>query len=144
MLQPETRVCVVRPGVVYGKTGGAYAQMKLPFMFGVGGVIGSGQQHVPWIHVDDLAAVYVHLLETPACRGAYNGVAPLPAATNRDFTKALGKAMNRPTLIPVPAFALNLLLSPERAEMLLQSQQVCGLVLHMHSFFACCALLSRF
>jgi hypothetical protein len=88
-------------------------------------VIGSGEQVVPWIHVDDLAALYAHVLATPACSGAYNGVA-LRLATNADFTRALGAAMRRPTVIPLPGFVLKMLLSPERAEMLLQSQKVRG------------------
>jgi NAD dependent epimerase/dehydratase family enzyme len=91
-----------------------------------GGVLGSGSQFVPFIHVDDLASLYVHVLENPTCHGVYNGVAP-QFATNRDFTKALGAAMDRPTIFPVPKFALNLVFGKERASMLLQSQKVCQL-----------------
>jgi uncharacterized protein (TIGR01777 family) len=99
----NVRVCAVRPGVVYGPHGGAWAQMKLPFSLGVGGVLGSGTQFVPWIHVEDLARLYVHLLETESAHGPYNGVAP-SLATNRDFTKAVCAELTRPTLVPVPGF----------------------------------------
>jgi uncharacterized protein (TIGR01777 family) len=77
----------------------------LQFKLFVGGRLGSGEQWFPWVHVDDAVRAIRFLVENEAAHGAYNIVAP-QAATNNDYTKALGRVMNRPSLIPVPAFAL--------------------------------------
>eukprot|EP00455_Lapot_gusevi_P052237 TRINITY_DN7932_c0_g1_i2.p1 TRINITY_DN7932_c0_g1~~TRINITY_DN7932_c0_g1_i2.p1 ORF type:complete len:126 (-),score=15.79 TRINITY_DN7932_c0_g1_i2:104-481(-) len=97
--------------------------MKWPFFFGLGGPIGNGKQTTPWIHVNDLADLYAHILDTPTTHGAYNAVSP-QVVSNAEFTKALAKAMNRPAIFPVPAFVLKTLLGAERAGMLLDSQIV--------------------
>jgi uncharacterized protein (TIGR01777 family) len=79
--------------------------MLPPFRLGVGGPVAGGRQYMPWIHVDDLVALYVRAIDDPAWSGAYNGSAPEPV-TNRAFSKALGRALRRPAVAPVPALAL--------------------------------------
>ncbi|XP_062386569.1 epimerase family protein SDR39U1 [Sardina pilchardus] len=123
-----TRQVVVRPGAVLGRDGGAMKQMLTPFWFGLGGPLGSGRQPFPWIHVSDLAGIIAHALEpaTPLPSDqqvVLNGVAPTQA-TNYEFTKQLGSIMRRPTIIPVPGFALDVLLGTERAVILTQGQKV--------------------
>ncbi|XP_076151885.1 epimerase family protein SDR39U1 [Alosa pseudoharengus] len=123
-----TRQVVVRPGAVLGRDGGAMKQMLTPFWFGLGGPLGSGRQPFPWIHVSDLAGIIAHALEpaTPLSSDqpvVLNGVAPTQA-TNYEFTKQLGSIMRRPTIIPVPGFALDCLLGTERAVILTQGQKV--------------------
>ncbi|XP_030831872.1 epimerase family protein SDR39U1 [Strongylocentrotus purpuratus] len=117
------RRAVVRTAVVLGKTGGAMSQMKWPFYFGVGGIIGSGQQYFPWIHIDDIAGIFVHAIENESISGVLNGIAPNPV-TNHGFTKALGAAMWRPTLFPLPGFVVKGIFGDERAVMLLEGQKV--------------------
>ena len=116
------RVVNIRIGLVLGRGGGALGRMLPLFKLGLGGRLGSGKQWVPWIHIDDLVKLFVFAAENPALSGPVNGVSP-NAVTNRDFTKALGSAVKRPTLFPAPAFALRLGLGGF-AEVLLASQQV--------------------
>lgn len=116
------------PGAVLGRDGGAMKQMLTPFWFGLGGTLGSGRQPFPWIHVSDLAGIIAHALEptTPLPSDqpvVLNGVAPTQA-TNYEFTKELGRIMQRPTVIPVPGFVLDGLLGSERAVILTQGQKV--------------------
>lgn len=115
------RTVVVRIGVVLGH-GGALARMVPPFRLALGGRIGSGRQWMSWIHLDDLVALLAHALERDDVRGVLNGVAP-GAATNADFTAALGRAVGRPALVPVPALALQVALG-EMATVLLEGQHV--------------------
>ncbi|KAK1152019.1 epimerase family protein SDR39U1 [Acipenser oxyrinchus oxyrinchus] len=121
----DTRQVVVRAGAVLGKDGGAIQQMIWPFWLGLGGTLGSGCQPFPWIHVADVAGIITHALEsgTGVVSGVLNGVAPADD-TNATFTRALGSALRRPTLFPVPAFVVNTLLGRERAVILLQGQRV--------------------
>lgn len=114
------RLVVLRTGLVLGAEG-ALAKMLLPFRLGVGGRLGSGRQWMPWIHVDDWAALTARLITDPEAYGPFNLTAPEPV-TNADFTRALGRALGRPTLLPVPAFALRLVLG-EMAELLLTGQR---------------------
>jgi uncharacterized protein (TIGR01777 family) len=86
----------------------------------MGGKIGSGQQWFPWIHRTDLCRLIIFLLEDSRCSGPYNGAAPTPV-TNLEFTRALGKTLGKPTLLPVPGFALKLALG-EAAILLLGGQ----------------------
>ncbi|HEU4394214.1 MAG TPA: TIGR01777 family oxidoreductase [Planctomycetota bacterium] len=117
------RTVSVRIGVVLGKGGGALAKMLLPFKLGLGSPLGSGKQWMPWIHVDDLVGILLFCANDERMRGAVNGVAPAPA-TNRDFTKALGRALGRPTFLPaVPAGVLRLGMG-EFAQVLLDSQRI--------------------
>lgn len=116
------RVVVVRTGVVLGRTGGALAQMTLPFKLGAGGPIGLGRQFFPWIHLDDIVALYVTAMEHDRYRGALNGVAP-EVVRNRQFARALGAALHRPAFLPTPRFALRALFG-EAATVLFASQRV--------------------
>jgi len=119
----ETRCVQLRSGVVLGRTGGMVQQTILPFFFGLGGRMGSGQQAMPWIHVKDLADLTVHCLESPNCSGVYNAVAP-EVVTNNQFVKAFAGALNRPAIFPAPEFVFNLIFGKERASIVTQSQVV--------------------
>ncbi|HVS45410.1 MAG TPA: TIGR01777 family oxidoreductase [Verrucomicrobiae bacterium] len=101
------RVAIVRTGIALGSDGGALAKLLPPFRLGVGGIVGSGKQWMSWIHIDDLVAIY--LLAIDKVEGVVNASAPKPV-TNAEFTKTLGSVLHRPTLLPVPMFALRALL----------------------------------
>ncbi|HEY8278502.1 MAG TPA: TIGR01777 family oxidoreductase [Bdellovibrionota bacterium] len=116
------RVVIFRFGMVLGEQGGALAKMLPAFRLGLGGRLGNGRQWLSWIHIDDLVRALLFALDTVGASGVYNAVAPAPV-TNREFTRALGRALHRPAVLPVPAFALKLALG-EMAEMLLGSQRV--------------------
>jgi len=116
------RVCRVRIGVVLDRGGGALAKMLPAFRLGAGGRLGSGRHWFPWIHREDMAAICQWLLENPAAHGAYNCSAPHPV-TNAEFTRALGEALGRPTLLPMPEAALKLLFG-EMSELLLVSDRM--------------------
>ena len=116
------RVCRMRIGVVLDRAGGALAKMLPAFRMGAGGRLGSGQHWFPWIHREDIAAITQWLLENPAARGAYNASAPNPV-TNEAFTRALGRALGRPTVLPMPELALKLLFG-EMSELLLVSDRM--------------------
>jgi uncharacterized protein (TIGR01777 family) len=115
------RVVKVRVGVVLGSNGGALKKMLPAFKMGVGGRLGNGRQWMPWIHVADIAGIFRHAVES-SVTGVLNGCSP-GVVTNAEFTKALGHALGRPTLLPTPGFALKLLFG-EMAEMILDSQRV--------------------
>ena len=117
-----TRVALLRIGVVLGAGGGALGRMLLPFKLGLGGRLGDGTQWFPWVHLDDVTGMALTALSDTKWRGPFNVVSPEPA-TNAEFTKALGKALGRPTVFPVPAFALKLGLG-EMSSLLLGSQKV--------------------
>lgn len=103
------RLVIGRLGVVMGRQSDAFKQMKLVFQMGGGGKLGSGEQYWPWIHLKDVAGGIVFALENDAVDGLVNLVGPNPLK-NAEFTKILAKAVNRPAIIPVPAFALKLVL----------------------------------
>ncbi|MBI2380543.1 MAG: TIGR01777 family protein [Gammaproteobacteria bacterium] len=115
------RYAAVRTGLVLGP-GGALKAMLPAFRLGLGGPLGSGDQMMSWIHRDDLAGLFVHLLEREDLEGAFNGTAPTPVA-NRDFAQALGAALHRPAVLPMPGPVLRLLVG-EMAELLLTGQAV--------------------
>ena len=117
------RVVLLRFGVVLGRSGGALKQMLRPFQMGLGGRIGSGQQWMSWVALQDAAGAVEHAITNPSLRGAVNVVAPNPAR-NVDFTKALGAALHRPTLFPMPEFAVKLVLGEMGESLLLGSQRV--------------------
>lgn len=117
------RVVVLRIGVVLSPSGGALAQMLLPFKLGAGGRIGSGRQFWSWIAIDDLLGAILHALNTQALRGPVNAVAPNPV-TNLEFTKTLGRVLGRPTLFPMPAFAARLVFGQMAEELLLASARM--------------------
>jgi uncharacterized protein (TIGR01777 family) len=114
------RVVKLRIGVVLG-AGGALKQMLPPFKLGLGGPIGSGAHWMSWIHIDDLCGMILHALRDETVSGAVNGVAP-GACTNKDFSKALGRALSRPAFFPVPPFMLKLMFG-EVATVLTASQR---------------------
>src|SRR5258706_12979924 len=102
------RVVTPRIGVVLGRGGGALAQMLLPFRLGVGGRLGTGEQWMSWIALNDLVSLIEFAIEDVSLSGPMNAVAPNPV-TNAVFTRELAAALHRPALLPVPAFALNIL-----------------------------------
>ena len=115
------RVARLRIGMVLGKEGGALGRMLLPFRLGVGGRLGSGEQWMSWIHINDLVALIAFLMKESTVRGVFNATSPFPA-TNREFTRALAEAVHRPAIFPVPAFALKMMFG-EMSEVLLASQR---------------------
>lgn len=116
------RVVMVRIGLVLGLGGGLLAQVLLPFKMGVGGILGSGQQWMSWVHVDDVVGIVLHALENGEISGPLNATAPVPVR-NTEFTKTLGSVLRRPTLFPVPKFGLRLMMG-EFADFVLLSQNV--------------------
>jgi len=120
-LEAGVRTCIVRAGVVLGRGGGALARMLTPFKLGIGGPVGDGRQWFSWVHLDDLASLYLFLLEHEACSGFFNGTSPLPV-TMRDFARGLGRALHRPAVLPLPGVVLRLALG-EVSEVLLTGQR---------------------
>jgi len=116
------RVCLVRTGVVLDRDGGALLKMLPAFRMGVDGRLGSGRHYFPWIHRQDTASIYAWLLSRDEARGAYNASAPNPV-TNAEFTRALGGALGRPTVLPMPEPALRVLFG-EMSEILLVSDRM--------------------
>lgn len=114
------RVVLLRTGVVLAEDGGALAKMLPPFRRGVGGVLGSGRQWMPWITLDDEVEAVLHCLANGDVAGPVNAVAPEPA-TNAQFTRALGRVLRRPTLFRVPAAAARLAFGEMADELLLAS-----------------------
>jgi len=103
----QARVVTIRTGVVLDASGGALAKMLPPFKLGIGGPVAGGKQYLPWIHVDDLVGIYVAALDQD-WHGPFNATAPNPA-TNAEFSEAVGRALHRPAVLPVPGFALHAL-----------------------------------
>jgi len=112
----------IRTGIVLSTNGGALTKMLAPFKAGVGGKLGTGDQYMSWIHIDDLVGQFIFLLENQGKYNIYNGVSPRPVS-NYIFTKILGKELRRPTLFPVPAVVLKFIFG-EMSEILLASQKV--------------------
>ncbi|MEM7137750.1 MAG: TIGR01777 family oxidoreductase [Myxococcota bacterium] len=128
------RVVHARIGIVLAKDGGALAKMKTPFLFGVGGRLGDGQQYMSWISLDDLVSALVFAVQRSSLRGPVNMVSPEPV-TNSEFTVELGRALKRPAVFPVPKFALRMALGSEMAnEMLLGGARVIPSSLHEAGF----------
>lgn len=116
------RVVCVRIGVVIARGGGALARMLPPFKLGLGGRLGHGRQWMPWVHLDDLVGLLLHAASVPTISGAMNAVSPHPV-TNAAFVRALGEAVHRPALLPVPQLALRVAMG-EMSEIVLASQRV--------------------
>lgn len=116
------RLCVVRTGIVLSRRGGALEKMLPVFTRGLGGKLGRGQQWMSWIHITDIAKLFVFMLENEKAHGVYNGVAP-EAARNDRFTIELARSVGRPVFLPVPEAALKTALG-EMATALLGSQRV--------------------
>ena len=117
------RVVNLRIGVVLTPRGGALEKMLLPFKFCAGGVVGTGRQFWSWIALDDVVGVIHHAITHEELSGPVNAVSPEPA-TNRDFTKTLGRVLGRPTIAPLPAFVVKLLMGEMGEELLLASTRV--------------------
>lgn len=117
------RVIHPRIGVVLSKDGGALEKMLTPFKFGVGGTIGSGEQWMSWIAIDDLIRIFHFVIEDENLKGAVNAAAPNPVR-NEEFTDTLGKVLSRPTILPVPAFGIKLLFGEMGEKLLLEGCRV--------------------
>jgi uncharacterized protein (TIGR01777 family) len=115
------RVVRLRLGVVLARDGGALAKMLTPFKLGVGGRIGSGQQWMSWIHIDDVARLIAFAIANSSVNGPVNAVAPNPVR-NGGFTNELAAALHRPAIFPVPIFALKLMFG-QMSEILYASQR---------------------
>jgi uncharacterized protein len=116
------RVAIVRVGVVLAREGGALPQIARPFRWFVGGPVASGRQWVSWIHVEDIAGLFIHALDRPDAVGPINGTAPEPV-TNWGLSQAVAKVLGRPSALRVPRFALRLALG-EMAELATHGQRV--------------------
>jgi uncharacterized protein len=117
------RVVVVRTGLLLDSGGGLLKQLLTPFKLGVGGPIGSGDQYMSWIHIDDEIALLLWALDDEQVTGTLNATAPNPV-TNRELSKALGRVLRRPAVLPVPGLALNVMLGRELAETVKDGQRV--------------------
>jgi len=122
-----------RIGMVLAGNGGALRALVTPFSFGLGGPVGSGRQGMPWIAIDDLIASVLFTLRTPTIEGPYNAVAP-GLCDNRTFSRALGRALRRPAIVPLPAFAVRAALGEMGQELLLGGAMVTPRVLSDHGF----------
>ena len=117
------RTCLLRTGIVLGQGGGALEKMTLPFKLGIGGKIGSGNQWMPWIHLDDLIGIIDYCVQHTDISGPINGTAPNPV-TNAEFTTTLGTVVKRPTILPMPGFVVKLLMGQMGEELLLAGKKV--------------------
>ena len=113
---------LLRTGIVLSPTGGALGKMLLPFKLGLGGKVASGQQYMPWIHIDDMVAIIDFLIHHPVIKGPINCTAPNPV-DNQNFCKTLASALNRPCLFPMPEFVLRIMFG-ESADLLVYGQNV--------------------
>jgi uncharacterized protein len=121
--EPLARLVIVRFGVALAPDGGALKKMLLPFKLGAGGPVGSGEQWMSWIDRDDAVRFVEWAIDNRSARGVYNATAPEPVR-NRDFARALGRAVHRPAFMPAPAFALRLAFGQMADEVLLGGQRV--------------------
>jgi uncharacterized protein len=117
------RVVCLRTGIVLARHGGALKKMWLPFQLGLGGPIASGRQYMSWIHLDDWVAMVIWAIETAAVTGALNATAPSPV-TNAEFSRAFGAALHRPAVLPLPGFALRLVIGEMADAALINGQRV--------------------
>ncbi len=119
----DVRLVLTRTGQVLDADGGLLAELLTPFKLGVGGPIAGGEQYLSWIHRDDEVGLLLWALDTDEASGAINATSPNPA-TNRDFSKALGRALGRPAAMPVPGFVLDLKFGREFGGVLRGGQRV--------------------
>lgn len=120
LVDDNIRVINLRIGIVLARQGGALQKMLLPFKLGLGGKLGSGKQFMSWIVLDDLVSAVDYIIGNPEITGPVNIVSPGPV-TNEQFTKSLGKALNRPAIMKVPSFILKSTLPEMADEMFLSS-----------------------
>ena len=118
---PATRLAIVRTGLALARDGGALPRMLLPFKLALGATIATGDQFMPWIHVDDWTAMVSWLVNNDRANGAFNAAAPRPV-TNRVFTRTLGRVLHRPAVLHAPGFALRAALG-ELATVLVNGQR---------------------
>lgn len=116
------RVVITRFGIVLGRTGGALQQMLTPFKWFVGGPLGNGLQWFSWIHVEDLVEAMLFIIDRPHLSGVFNLTSPNPVR-NKELSKAIGRALRRPSWLPAPGFMIRLVLG-EFGAVLLQGQRV--------------------
>lgn len=116
------RYVPIRIALVLGKGGGAVKLMEPVFRFGLGGKLGSGKQWMSWIHVTDIAELFLHALENSSVSGPLNGSSPNPVR-NEEFTKVMGEILRRPTFLAVPEFFLKTMLR-DQASLVLDSQRI--------------------
>ena len=119
----DVRLVVVRTGQVLTKRGGMLKEMLTPFMLGVGGPLAGGEQYLSWIHIEDEIGILLWALDNANVTGTVNASSPNPA-TNKDFSKALGRALNRPAVMPVPGLVLDLKFGKEFGQVLRGGQRV--------------------
>jgi uncharacterized protein len=117
------RLVIVRTGQVLASEGGMLGEMLTPFKLGVGGPLAGGDQYLSWIHIDDEIGILLWALDNEGVSGTINATAPYPA-TNKDFSKALGRALNRPAVMPVPGLVLDLKFGKEFGQVLRGGQRV--------------------
>ena len=117
------RTCYLRTGIVLGNNGGALSKMLPAFKMGMGGPMGSGEQWMSWVQINDLVGIIVSIINNVEIKGAVNGTAPNPV-TNKVFSSTLARVLKRPAFLPMPAFVLKLLLGEMAEELLLSGQRV--------------------
>ena len=117
----NTRVSILRTGIVLSSIGGMLPKLSFPFRYGFGSVIGSGRQYISWIHIQDMVDAIIYLLETPDVEGIFNLTSP-DSVTNREFSKALAKAMHRPCLFRIPSFFIKLFMG-EASTLIINGQR---------------------
>lgn len=127
------RVVNLRTGIVLSSLGGALSKMLLPFQLGLGGKMGTGNQWMSWISLEDMLGIFYHVIFSPALSGPINAVAPWPV-TNAAFTKILGHVLNRPTPFPMPAAMVKIIFGEMGEALLLEGQQVKPAVLEKSGF----------
>ncbi|MFC2132038.1 TIGR01777 family oxidoreductase [Bacteroidota bacterium] len=120
-VRENTRVVLVRTGIVLDKYEGALSKMLFPFKFLIGGALGSGKQWMPWIHIDDVAALYLRSIENGNIEGAVNFTAPNPVRMS-EFSKILGRVMGKPSIFRIPSFVLKFIMG-ESSEIVLIGQR---------------------
>jgi uncharacterized protein len=117
------RLVIVRTAPVLDTRAGILKELRTPFALGVGGPIAGGRQYLPWIHIDDEVGILLWALDHDEVSGTINAASPNPA-TNREFSKALGRVLRRPAIVPVPGFAVSLIRGRELAETVKGGQRV--------------------
>jgi uncharacterized protein (TIGR01777 family) len=117
----NTRVAAMRTGFVMAPGSEAVERLSLPYKFFVGGPIGSGRQYMPWIHIDDVVGIFLHVIDNANVSGPVNVSAPNPE-TMKEFSKHLGNAMGRPSIFPVPGFMVKII-AGEMAEVILSGRR---------------------
>ena len=118
----DTRICIIRLGIVLGKNGGALSKMLLPFRLCLGARLGNGEQYMSWVHVDDVIGAIDFLINSKDSHGPYNLTSPNPVS-NSEFTKILSSSLSRISFLYLPEFLLKLLFGEVGKELLLKSQK---------------------